>query len=126
MANEIKARVGFDHVGADGEQRRAGDEVTVSYGEYLKRGPNGDGFLRELGGEGPRRRPGDPGDPVRELPPGTSIPVTDPTGIGDSATSAPADEKPAPQAEQIADGERRTAEPVEQPAKRAASKRTSK
>jgi hypothetical protein len=123
MANDIRVRVGFDHDGADGERRKAGDEVTISYGEYLRRGPQGDGFVRELrGADGGRIGLVDPAREM-DLAPGTSIPVSDPTGIGDSATSR-TDERPAetPQAEQIAAGERRSAET--RPAKATAAKRT--
>ena len=81
MADKIKVRVGFDHAGDDGEQRRAGDEVTIGYDEYLRRGPNGDGFLRDIATRrrGKAAEPGDATDPVRDLPQGASVPSTDPT-----------------------------------------------
>lgn len=77
--NKIKVRVGFDYTGDDGEQRTAGAEVTITQTEYLRRGPQGDGFAREIGGRSGRA--GDPGDPARaaELPAGTTVPVLDPT-----------------------------------------------
>lgn len=43
----VTAKVGFDHTGDDGEKRVPGDIVTVSDEEFRRRGPDGDGFMRE-------------------------------------------------------------------------------